>query len=283
LPAQKLADPADVRVAGMVRLAFVRKAGRTRLAGLHQRAPLRALFPKHRSDDPPLAALLNVGGGLVAGDRCAVEVAVGEGAAAVVTSQAAEKVYRSTGADAVVETRLQVAAGGWLEWCPQETILFDHARLRRRLRLELPSDARGAMIGEMLVLGRLASGEQARHGLLFDRIEVRRDGALAWSDRLRLEGAFGSVLDAAAGLDGNGALATFVHAAPDAGDRLDRARELLEAPGVRAGATLVNGLLIARWLAADSLALRRAFALFWASFRAAAAGLPPIMPRLWHV
>jgi urease accessory protein len=283
LPAPKLADPADVRATGMVRLAFAQKAGRTCLAGLHQRAPLRALFPKHHSDDPPLAALLNVGGGLVAGDRCEVEVTVGEEAAVVVTSQAAEKVYRSTGADAVVETRLQVAAGGWLEWCPQETIMFDRARLRRRLRLELAGDARGAMIGEMLVLGRLASGERARHGLLFDRIEVRRDGKLAWSDRLRLEGAFGSVLDAAAGLDGNGALATFVHAASDAGDRLDRARELLEAPGVRAGVTLVNGLIVARWLAADPLALRRAFALFWAGFRASAAGLPPVVPRLWQV
>jgi len=267
----------------MVRLAFVRKAGRTRLAGLHQQAPLRALFPKHPSDDLPMAALVNVGGGLVAGDRCVVEVTVGEGAAAAVTSQAAEKVYRSTGPDTAVETRLTVAAGGWLEWCPQETILFDRARLRRRLRLELAGDARGAMLGEMLVLGRLASGERARSGLLFDRIEVWRDGELAWLDRLRLEGAFGPVLDAAAGLDGNGALATFVHAAPDAGDRLERARELLEAPGVRAGATLVNGLLVVRWLAADPLALRRAFALFWAGFRAGAAGLPPVTPRLWHV
>jgi urease accessory protein len=209
-----------------------------------------------------------------------------------VTSQAAEKVYRSTGPDTVVENRLAVAAGGWLEWCPQETILFDRARLRRSLRIDLAGDARGAMAGEVLVLGRLASGERATRGLLFDRIEVRRDGVPVWLDRLRLEGDFAPVLEAAAGLGGAAAVATFVHAGPGAADRLELARALQEDPSrdgplrdgrSRAGSTVVNGVLVARWLGSDPLALRRAFALFWGGFRQAVAGLPAAMPRLWHV
>ena len=64
---------------------------------------------------------------------------------------------------------------------------------------------------------------------------------------------------------------------------IDLARDLLAADGVRAGVTVVNGILLARFLAEDPLALRRAFTLFWARFRAAAAGLPPVLPRLWHV
>jgi urease accessory protein len=249
---------------------------------LRQRAPLRVLFPRQAAGDVPVAALVNVGGGLVAGDRAEVTVRVGAGAGALVTSQAAEKVYRSTGAECRVEGRLVVAAGGWLEWCPQETILFDKARLRRRLRLDLAPGAR-AMLGEIVVLGRVASGERSRDGFLFDRIEVCRGGGLVWRDSLRLEGPFGPVLEVLAGLGGARALATFVHAAEDAGERLELARALLPAEGVRAGATLVNGLLVVRWLAVEALALRRVFALFWARFREAAAGLPPVLPRLWHV
>ena len=267
---------------GTLELAFARRDGRTRLAHLYQRTPLRALFPRHPAGDVPVAAIANVGGGLVAGDSVSVSVRIGEGASALVTTQAAEKVYRSAGADCRVATRLAVAPGGWLEWCPQETIVFERVRLRRTLALDLTGDAR-AMLGEALVLGRLASGERAGEGILLDRIEVRRDGELAWLDCLRLEGSYEPVVAAAAGLGGARAVATFVHAAPDAEDRLDLARGLLPGEPVRSGATVVNGLLVARFLAPDPLALRRAFALFWAGFRAAAAGLPPALPRLWHV
>lgn len=263
-------------------LAFAHRDGRTRLTRLYQQTPLRALFPRPEADDLLVAALVNVGGGMVAGDRASVAVSVGPDAAVLVTSQAAEKIYRSTGAECRIGTRLEVGRGGWLEWCPQETILFDRSRLRRTLRLDLAGDAR-AMLGEILVLGRHASGEATRAGFLQDRIEVRRDGALRWQDVFRLDGAYAPVLDAAAGLGGARAVATFVYAAPDAAGLLDRARGWLGGAGVRAGATVVNGLLVARFLAAEALALRRAFALFWCGFRAAAAGLPPMLPRLWHV
>lgn len=273
---------AEPRAGGAVRLSFVGEGERTRLAGLYQKTPLRALFPRSRAEGLPVAVLANIGGGLVAGDRTRVEVEVGAGAMALVTSQAAEKVYRSTGPDTRVDTVLTVASGGWLEWCPQETILFDGSRLRRRLTVDLVRDAR-ALLGEILVLGRLASGERTTRGLLFDRIELRRDAELIWQDRLRLDGDFTTVLDASAGLDGARAVATLVHTASDAANRIDLVRGLLDQPGVRAGATVVDGLLLIRALAVDPLALRRTFALFWTHLREAAAGLPPVLPRLWHV
>ena len=99
---------------GSAELAFACAEGETRLVRLRQRAPMRVLFPRQPAGDIPMAALVNVGGGLVTGDRVAVDVTVGPGAAALVTSQAAEKVYRSTGAETSVDTRLAVAEGGWL-------------------------------------------------------------------------------------------------------------------------------------------------------------------------
>jgi urease accessory protein len=279
-----LPEASGARALGEARvdLAFAFRDGATRVVGLYQKTPMRAFFPRHECGALAVAALANVGGGLVGGDRTEVRVRIDTGAAALVTSQAAEKVYRSTGADCHVSTRLEVAAGGWCEWCPQETILFDRSRLRRVLRLDLGAGAR-AMLGETMVLGRLASGERTSLGLLQDRIDVYRGPTLAWTDRLRLDGSYAGLLAAAAGLGGATALATFVYAAADAGDLIEPARDLLTDEGVRAGLTVVNGLLIGRFLAEDPLALRRAFALFWTRFRAAAAGLPPLLPRLWHV
>jgi urease accessory protein len=265
-------------------LAFAFREGRTRLADLYQRAPLRVLLPDVPAGEVPQAAVVNTGGGLVAGDRFGISARVGEGARALVMAQAAEKVYRSaTGALATVETALAVGPGGWLEWLPQETILFADCRLSRRLRLDVAGDGR-AMAGEILVFGRLARGERTRTGFVRDAIEVRRDGRLAWADALHLDGDYGPVLDAGAGFAGAACAATFVYAGPDGGVLLDAAREALGGgDGVRTGATVVNGVLVARWLAGEPRRLRASFGGFWAAFRAEAGGLPARLPRLWEV
>src|ERR1700730_1732747 len=84
--------------------------GTTRLADLYQKAPCRTLFPTPESGDPIQAVVLTTSGGLTGGDRTRVAVAVGAGAQATVTTQAAEKIYRAlpgTG-DARVELNLTV-------------------------------------------------------------------------------------------------------------------------------------------------------------------------------
>ena len=139
------------------------------------------------------------------------------------------------------------------------------------------------MLGETLVLGRLASGERTGRGLLHDRIEIHSGGHLRWRDVFRLAGDFGEVVDAHAGLAGARAVTTFAYVGPDAPERLDLARELLATAPVRAGVTVVNDVLVARLLGEDPLALRSALAQFWAHFRAVVAGLPPVLPRLWQV
>ena len=45
----------------------------------------------------------------------------------------------------------------------------------------------------------------------------------------------------------------------------------------------MGGVLIARWLSADPLALRQAFEKYWIEMRRMAGGLPARLPRLWYV
>jgi len=265
--------------------------GASRLAHLYQHDPLRVLFPAAEPGDAALAVLVTTSGGLVAGDRLRIDVRLDAGAIAHVTASAAEKCYRSTGATSAIVQRLTVAPGAWLEYLPPETILFDGARLRRRTILDLAPGA-GFLGGGIIVFGRRARGESFTHGLLHEHWEVCRSGALVWGDALHLDDRHGGDVAALmadpACFDGAAACATLVLAPPDGDPRpfLDGARVVQQrcaSNELRAGATAVNGILVARWLAADPLPLRRAYADLACHLRQAAMGLPARLPRLWHV
>jgi urease accessory protein len=273
-------------VSGVAEIGFARRDGQTRLAHLYERNPLRVLFPTPAADDVPNAVLVTTSGGLVAGDRIAVSVTVGEAAAAHVTGSAAEKVYRSTGATTVVEQGLTVAAGGWLEFLPPETILFDRARLRRDTRIDLAAGA-GFLGGGIVVFGRIAMGERFTAGLLHEAWEVCRDGALLWGDALRVGEDVAAVMADPACFDAAQACATLILAprGPDVRSFIEGARAVQQetgAPTLRAGVTAVHGVLVARWLG-PAVAVRRAYADLACHLRAAAMGLPARLPRLWHV
>ncbi len=154
-----------------------------------------------------------------------VGIVAEEGSAALVTTQAAEKVYRSLGADCRVEVELSAAAGSWLEWLPHETILFEGARLDRVTRIEYAPGAR-VLAGEMLVFGRHARGETLTRGRLRDAWEVRRQGRLVWADALVLAGDLAAVLAAPACFAGAVAVATVIYAGVGSGEALSFARDL---------------------------------------------------------
>ncbi len=251
------------------------------LARLYKRSPCRALFPQPEPGDLPVAALLTTSGGIAGGDRLRLAIAAEAGARAVATTAAAEKVYRSLGSPAQVEVTLAAGDGGWLEWLPQETILFDAARLIRRIEVRLQRRAR-LLAAEMLVFGRGARGERFTRGLLHEAWRLRIDDRLVWADALRLEGDIAARLDDAASFAGARSLATAIYAGADAGEHLPLARALLEDGPCRGGASLVNGVLVARILGARPEAVRGLLMRYVVALRQRAAGLPAAMPRLWQ-
>ncbi len=276
---------------GIAEIRFTRRDGVTRLAHLYQRDPLRVLFPAPAAGDPLVAVIVTTSGGLVAGDRLDIHVELAPGAAAHVTASAAEKVYRSTGRTTIIKQTLSVGPGAALEFLPPETILFDGARLRRETVVDLaPGSA--FLGGDIVIFGRRARGERFASGFLREVWELRRDGEIVWGDALQLEDDIGDdvgrIIDDPAGFDGAAAFATMILSPPaeDARTLLETARavqSLGATTGLRAGATAIAGLVIARWLAADAAVLRRAYADLACHFRSAALGLPDRLPRVWHV
>ena len=262
------------RASGACRVAFDARDGRTRLGDLYQRDPCRVLFPKGEPGEPPLAVLLTTSGGVTGGDSLDMTVEIGPQARAVATTQAAEKIYRAAAGSepCSIAVSVRVADGAVLDWLPQETIVFDGARLRRRTVAEVEPGGR-LLACEMVVLGRAASGERFRDGLLLDSWSVRRSGRLIWTDALRVTGE----TPRGAGFGDANALCTLIGVADDLQPDLARARDRLASVAeVRAGVTLVNGVLVGRLLG-EATAVRRAAIEFLTEFRGRR------LPRVWHV
>ena len=268
---------------GSLALAFAASDGRTRLARLYQASPCRALFPEVALAEIPQAVMINTAGGLVGGDQIDLSVRIGPGAAATVTTQAAEKIYRSLGQDCAVKAALEVAADADLEWLPQETILFDGARLDRRLKISLAPSSR-LLATETVLFGRSARAERLSYGHLHDSWAIRIGDTLTWTDAIRLSGDIAAARARPFGFGDAAGYATVVIAGRDAPTHLDAARAIAAAsPAQHSGATLVNGILILRLMDADAARLRTAVAQAAAALRAIVMGRAAVLPRAWSL
>src|ERR1043165_7714319 len=174
------------RAGGHVALSVKSVGGQTRRAQVHEAGSLRVRCPGAPAHELE-AVIINTSGGIAGGDRFALDIAAGQGTRLVVTTPAAEKAYRTPGPDSLIDVKLELAAGATLAWLPQETILFDRARLTRSIEVDLAPDGR-LFLAEAIVFGRSGMGEAVEEGALFDRWRTRRDGKLIYAEGLRLDG-----------------------------------------------------------------------------------------------
>jgi urease accessory protein len=260
------------RARGRIALTVAGMGGVTRRARVYENGSLRVRFPGGAAEELE-AVVINTAGGIAGGDRFRIDVAVGAGARLAITSAAAEKVYRSLGEPASISLKLKVAAGGALAWLPQETILFDQARLARSIDVDVAEDGR-AVIAEALVFGRAGMGETVERGSLFDRWRVRCGGQLVYAETLRLDGAIRARLAEPAIANGGVAVATLLMV-PGDDAMVEAVRALSDGFRSEVGASAWNGIAAVRLCAADGMALRHDLTRILATIR----GAP--LPRLW--
>lgn len=251
--APRAVSPVSIRAQGRLAARFAVAGPRTALADLRESGGYRLKFPHGRGCE---AVIVNTGGGVAGGDDLVFDFHCDAGAAATITSQAAEKLYRSDGAPVTMRVSLQAASGASLQWLPQETILFDAARLTRRFDVALDETAE-AFIFESVTFGRLAMGEAINHGEWHDSWRVYLGGRLAFADETRLGGDLARHLKRAATYGDAKAAATILLRRLDAPAIRDHLREQ-DWSGVESGFSIVNGLLVGRMLAHDPRALRAA-------------------------
>jgi urease accessory protein len=260
------------RAQGAVRFGVRLQDGVTRRGDLHESGSLRVRFPSPEHEGLS-GVFVNTAGGIAGGDRFDIGIAVGEGARLTLTTAAAEKVYRAPGPAAQLNIALKVESGAHLSWLPQETILFDRARIVRRNDIDLAKDA-SLLLCEIVVFGRAAMGEKMLHGEFVDRWRLRRAGKLVFAETVRLDGDIGEKLARPAVANGSVAIGTALIVPGDEA-LVERIREASEAFGGEVGISCWNGFAMARFCAQDAARLRADM------MTVLGRASPAALPRLW--
>lgn len=259
------------RARGAVRFDVHARDGVTRRGAVHESGSLRVRFPSPE-DDGLSGVFVNTAGGVAGGDRFDIDISAADAARLTLTTAAAEKVYRAPGAAAQLNISLRVAAGAHLGWLPQETILFDRARVHRRFDIEL-DEAASLLLCEIVVFGRTAMGERLEQGEFVDRWRLRRGGRLVFAETIKLDGNIGAKLARPAIAKAGAAIGTAL-IVPGHGALVERIREASESFAGEVGISAWNGFAMARFCAQDAARLR-------ADMMAVLARTGAALPRLW--
>ena len=245
------------RTEGTCRIVVGGSGKGTRIMDVYQKSPIRVLFPRTGNDRAQEAVLVNTSGGVAGGDRLQSSVTALSGASIAVTTQAAEKIYRALDESAQITTTLNVGTSGKLAWLPQETIVFNRARVCRRMEIEI-SPGSELLALEWLVLGRAAHGEKLSAGNIIDTWHVKKNGRLHWGDSFRVTDDVFPHLSRKALLSDSTALATLLYFGPGLEGLLQLIRAHCVSFDCHCGATLVGGMVVARLAASSSFELKAA-------------------------
>ncbi|MDH6256155.1 urease accessory protein UreD [Bradyrhizobium sp. BR13661] len=259
------------RARGAVRFDVHARDGVTRRGAVHESGSLRVRFPSPE-DEGLSGVFVNTAGGVAGGDRFDIEISAAEAARLTLTTAAAEKIYRAPGAAAQLNISLKVGAGAHLGWLPQETILFDRARVHRRFDIEL-DEAASLLLCEIVVFGRTAMGERMDQGEFVDRWRLRRGGRLVFAETIRLDGDIGAKLARSAVAKGGAAIGTALIVPGDEA-LVERLREASDSFTGEVGISVWNGFAMARFCAQDAARLR-------ADMMAVLTRTGAALPRLW--
>jgi urease accessory protein len=260
------------RAVGAVAFDVHVQDGMTRRRELHEAGSLRVRFPSPEQGGLS-AVFVNTAGGVAGGDRFDIDIVAREQARLTVTTAAAEKIYRSHGPEARLDIRLRAEGGSYLAWLPQETILFDRARVSRSFEIDLDATA-SLLLCEIVVFGRTAMNETMNEGRFIDRWRLRRDGKLIYAETVRLDGDIGAKLARSAVAGGGVAIGTALIAPGDEA-LVERIREAADSFGGEVGVSAWNGFAMARFCAQDAARLRTDM------IRVLQRVNPAALPRIW--
>ena len=263
-------------------ISFESKDEKTYLKDLYQKNPVKILFPKKLSNEINTAAFVTTSGGIVGGDKLDIIVKTCKKSEVQLYQQAAEKVYKNHKKPSIINISLTSEEGSWLEWLPQETILFENSNYIKKNSLHVNTNGR-LMVGEILFLGRHAMGEINTKATIREIWEIFFDDRLIWLDNFYIDD-MDYIVKHPAGLNGANAFASIFYISANVSNYIDEARKIInEFTNIRIGITVVDNVFICKILSCDQYLLRKNYGIIWAKFRKLFGNYQAILPRLWYV
>lgn len=241
------------RMFGKAAMSVCHRDGQTTLHRLYQEGAAKLRFPRNDKEYFE-SIMINTAGGMTGGDHMIWDIRLERETAAMLTTQAAEKIYRALGdTTAKIDVCLSVDEKSRLCWLPQETILFNRSALRRRMKVELADHAE-LLLCETVVFGRRLMGESMKQAFFRDNWIIRRKSEIIHAEALWLGPDIAKDLVTPVFLNGSGVMASLLLIAPDAGRFAEKAGAIIGRSG---GVSSWNGKLLARMIDRDSYSLRK--------------------------
>ncbi|HWW19414.1 MAG TPA: urease accessory protein UreD [Steroidobacteraceae bacterium] len=265
---------------GLLELRFAADESRTRLAHRLHRGPLmvqRAFYP-----DGPVCHVyvIHPPGGVVSGDELSLQVEVGPGALALLTTPAAGKFYRRYGACQARLTQVLRVEGGTLEWLPQENICYPNADATLATVVRLQGDCH--FFGwEIACFGLPASQLDLGKGRIRQCLELWHDDAALVLERVTIDATATRARWGLAGRVSAGTLLAFPACAAHLEQARDIARSWNQDADLLLACTLIDKTLCCRAYAARADRLKQAFVDLWSGLRMTLLGRAAVAPRIW--
>ena len=280
LPKEDVRDVDLERASGAGRVVLTGGESGGRIADLYQKSPISLVFPTVDDRRCKDVVVINSSGGVAGGDRLEIEVVALAHASVSVTTQAAEKIYRALERPARISTRLKAFESAKLAWLPQETIIFNGARIARQTEIDLCPGAEIIAL-EWLVLGRIESGEEVLGGYILDSWRIRLDGRLVWADGFLVADETFAHLHRKALLSRWRAIGTLIYFGPRLDARLGVLREIAASLDCQCAATIVGAIIVVRVAAAAGADLKRGLRSLLDRFSLELGPGPFGVPKMW--
>ena len=277
---------------GHLQLTYRHNQGKTQAIQHQGTAPLKVQRSFYPEDEAICHnTILHTAGGMVGGDRIGIDIDLQPQSRAVITTAAAGKIYGTNGTLASQQIVQNISDNAYLEWVPQETIIFNHAIFHQHLRVNLAPT--GSWLGwEINRFGRTARGERFTDGEWRSATEVHRQGKAVWIDRQMLNGdgmvdsphslarhpIIGSLAWIGSGVS-NLSTANFHDLSKDL---VIEARSLFGGEPSKIGVTRLTEGLLCRYRGDSTAEVRQWFTAVWHLLRHSCFQSPPIHLRVWQ-
>jgi len=280
------ADPTLEGWHGYLNLVYGYRNNETQILHQFAQAPLKVQRPFYPEGKRIChSIILHTAGGIVGGDRVSLDIELQPHAQALITTATAGKIYRTNGQEAQQTINIKVAKDACLEWFPQETIVFNDARFRQDIRIELETGA-SLFLWEINRFGRTARGEKFLQGEWRSRTEIWQENRPLWIDRQQLKGSE-EMWHSRYTLAGQPVIATFTAIGqPLTPEMIAKARSIFppslsEGEGLKMGLTRLPDGLLCRYRGTSTTDAKNWFIQLSDFLRQSCAQYPGDQSRVW--
>lgn len=268
---------------GKLNLVYRERQNKTILIKSQNQAPLKIQRPFYPEGESVChSVILHTAGGIVGGDKLSSNFHLQSQAKALITTAAANKIYRSNGLQARQNIEIKIDNHACLEWLPQETIVFNGANYQQDIRIELAKEA-NFISWEITRFGRTARGEKFVRGEWRSHIEIWRENKPLWIDRQYLPGSE-EIFHSPHALAGKPIVGALVYIGqPVSTEIIQQARSLWEllCSDSSYGVTRLENGLLCRYRGNSTTEVRNWFISVWHLLRISFLNRTSCLPRVW--